>query len=162
MDAFHFDDAVLEQRGDRQRKGAPHTFDVVAFQAWVELLRRDVTNDVSIPVFDRSLELTRNCAEIVAASQRILLVEGNYLLLDVEPWRRLQSSFDLTVWLATPIDVVEERIVQRWVDHGLSRDQAVDRATTNDLPNAQLVIEGSGSADLTVAHAANEFGPRST
>jgi len=39
MDGYHFDDAVLEARGDRVVKGAPHTFDVGGLTAMLDRLR---------------------------------------------------------------------------------------------------------------------------
>lgn len=153
MDAFHFDNAILEARGHRNRKGAPHTFDVAAYAHWLGLLRSEPAIEVAVPVFDRSLELTRNCAEAVTADHRIIITEGNYLLLDQEPWSSLSELFDLTVWVDTPLDVIESRILERWADHGLSTTDAATRAESNDLPNARLVQRGSRSAQLTVRHS---------
>ncbi|MGL6208539.1 MAG: nucleoside/nucleotide kinase family protein, partial [Paracoccaceae bacterium] len=76
MDGFHYDDRVLLARGARHRKGAPDTFDV---QGFLHLLRRLRTEDeVAIPLFDRDLEISRAGADIVTATDRLLVVEGNY------------------------------------------------------------------------------------
>ena len=58
MDGFHFDDGVLTQRGLRARKGAPETFDFAGFAALLGRSRAGVP-DIAIPVFDRSIELSR-------------------------------------------------------------------------------------------------------
>ncbi|TIT54219.1 MAG: nucleoside/nucleotide kinase family protein, partial [Mesorhizobium sp.] len=82
---FHFDDIVLERRGLRARKGAPDTFDFGGFETLLKRIRAGEP-DIAIPVFDRSMELSRAAAAIVDAETKFILVEGNYLLLDEEPW----------------------------------------------------------------------------
>lgn len=147
MDGFHFDDALLSARGLLARKGAPETFDVAGFS---HLLRRLKARerDVAIPVFDRSIEIARAGAAIVAAETQIILVEGNYLLLDEAPWDGLAGAFDLTVWRDVPVGELERRLVQRWLDHGFPPDRARDKALSNDIPNARRVSAGSRPADI--------------
>jgi len=81
LDAFHFDDSVLTTRGHRERKGAPHTFDVASYAHLLRGLRTTRT-ELAVPVFDRSLELSRNCAEVVTSAHDVVITEGNYLLVD--------------------------------------------------------------------------------
>ena len=76
MDGFHFDDIILNQRGLRQRKGAPATFDYAGFEALLKRIR-SVEPDIAIPVFDRSMELSRAGAAIIGADTKFILVEGN-------------------------------------------------------------------------------------
>jgi pantothenate kinase len=87
MDGFHYDDAVLEARGLRSRKGAPETFDVAGFAHLLGRLRAG--GEVAIPVFDRSMELSRAAADVVTDADRVLVVEGNWLLLDEGAWSGL-------------------------------------------------------------------------
>ncbi len=151
MDAFHYDDAVLVERGDRDRKGAPHTFDVDGYRAMLERLRSNVDSDVAIPVFDRSMELTRGSASIVGASVETIVTEGNWLLLDRDPWRSLRSLFDLTVGLDVADSIVEARILERWRSHGFDDETARMRAEANDLPNARTARVESAEAMLVLA-----------
>lgn len=149
MDGFHFDDRVLGARGLLARKGAPETFDVVGFRHLLMRLRaREV--DVAIPVFDRSIEIARAGAAIVPAETRIILAEGNYLLLDEPPWDSLAGAFDLTIWLDVPLDELERRLVRRWLDHGFAPDKAREKALSNDIPNTRRVAAGSRPADITL------------
>ena len=85
MDGFHFDDTVLNARGHRPRKGAPFTFDVAGFAVLLKRIRAGEP-DIASPVFDRALELSRNAADIVGESSRIILIEGNYLLVNEAQW----------------------------------------------------------------------------
>lgn len=149
MDGFHFDDRVLAGRGLLARKGAPETFDVAGFLHLMMRLRAREA-DVAIPVFDRSIEIARAGAAIVPAETRIILAEGNYLLLDEAPWDSLAGSFDLTVWLDVPVDELERRLVRRWLDHGFAPDEAREKALSNDIPNARRVAAGRRKADFTL------------
>ncbi len=151
LDAFHLDDGILNERGDRSRKGAPHTFDVAGYRALIERVRNESDGDIAVPVFDRSLELTRNAAEILPASATVVITEGNWLLLDRPQWRDLRALFDLTVMLDVGEAVIESRILQRWTDLGFDSETAQRRAWGNDIPNARLVSRESLSADLTLS-----------
>ena len=150
MDGFHYDDAVLIARGLRSRKGAPETFDASGF---VHLMRRLRAGDeVAIPVFDRSLELSRAAADVVQASDRFLVIEGNYLLLDEPPWTDLAPLFDLTVFLDVPESELDCRLLARWDHYGKSPAEARAWIDSNDLPNIRRVTQGSRQADLTISH----------
>ena len=149
MDGFHLDDVILDQRGLRSRKGSPPTFDCAGFAALLERLKH-AREEVFIPVFDRSLELSRAAASVVGPEHRVLLVEGNYLLLDQEPWSRLAPFFDMTIRLDVPFPVLERRLIDRWLSFGFDEETARSRAFSNDIPNARLVVEQSRQADFVV------------
>jgi pantothenate kinase len=141
MDGYHYDDMILNARGWRSRKGAPHTFDVAGFAYMLARLRSNDEDEIAVPVFDRDIEIARNGARIIARSVRHLIVEGNYLLLDRPPWTRLREHFETTVFLDVPMDVLRARLAERWK----ALDPAAQRAKfeENDLPNAELVVSAS-------------------
>lgn len=147
MDGFHYDNMILDARGDRLRKGAPHTFDIDGFTALLARLKA-ADQDVTIPVFDRAMDLARAGAAMVTLQQRILLVEGNYLLLNQPAWRCLPDYFDLSVFLQVPEEILQQRLIRRWLDHGADYEAAKARALANDIPNAQVVIQCSQPADF--------------
>lgn len=150
MDGFHFDDMVLNARGHRARKGAPHTFDIDGFRVVLDRLRLDDGRDVAVPVFDRSIEIARAGGRILDASTRIILAEGNYLLLNEAGWRDLAPLFDLTVMIEAGEDVLVRRLTARW--QGFDYDSAAIRTKMedNDLPNMRLVLTTSRPADVIV------------
>ncbi len=150
MDGFHLDNATLDQRGLRQRKGAPETFDAAGFVALVSRLKT-ANKAVDIPLFDRTQDAVIPAAQTVSPSQQILLVEGNYLLLDSEPWSQLQGFFDFTIFINPGIDVLEQRLIQRWLNHGYDQASAKQRALSNDIPNARFVLEHSATANCSMA-----------
>ena len=149
MDGFHFDDAILNARGHRSHKGAPHTFDVAGFEV---LLKRIKVRepDIAIPVFDRSMELARAGAEIISANTKFILVEGNYLLLKQPGWERLKPLFDFTIFLKVTEAMLEHRLLARWRGFGFDEAAARTKALGNDIPNARLVVNESSAADLTL------------
>lgn len=149
MDGYHFDDAILNARGWRARKGAPHTFDVAGFAAMLDRLRRNGEDGIAVPVFDRGIEIARNSARIIARDVRHLIVEGNYLLLGDAPWSDLASSFDTRVFLEVPLEILTERLEARWSD--LSPADRKAKLEENDLPNARLVQSRRAAAEFILA-----------
>ncbi|CAM9918800.1 unnamed protein product [Discosporangium mesarthrocarpum] len=78
----------------------------------------------------------------VCPSHRLVLVEGNYLLLTgVDPWDKARELFDQAWAVDCPLEVCGERVVKRHMGTGLSEEEARLRVNTNDLPNARLVTE---------------------
>lgn len=149
MDGFHYDDAVLRDRGLADRKGAPETFDFAGFRTLLQRIRMCEAG-VAVPVFDRTMELSRAAAAVVEAQTRLILVEGNYLLLDEEPWRELEALFDLTVYLDVPRAELERRLLARWHGHGRETAAARHWVETNDLPNADRVMRTRREADIVL------------
>lgn len=150
MDGFHFDDIVLNGRGLRSRKGAPDTFDYAGFAALLKRIRT-VEPDIAIPVFDRSMELSRAAAAIVGSGVKFILVEGNYLLLDEEPWSGLAGLFDFSIFVDVPRAELERRLMERWRGHGKSDEDARAWITSNDLPNIERVLARRRKADFVVS-----------
>ena len=147
MDGFHLDNSILDERGDLARKGAPHTFDV---RGLTDLLRAvKAGGEVFVPVFDRTRELAIAAARCIAPEDRIVVAEGNYLLLDQGRWSGLADLFDLTVMVAPPIEELERRLTARWIHYGLTPAQIQAKVELNDLPNGRLVLQRSRAADFT-------------
>lgn len=148
MDGYHYDDAVLEARGLRARKGAPETFDVAGFAHLMQRLREE--DEIAIPVFDRNMELSRAAADVVLVQDRFLVVEGNYLLLNDPPWSALAGRFDLTVWIDVPEAELDHRLMQRWLHHGKTPQQARAWIDGNDMPNIRRTNARSRPADVKI------------
>jgi pantothenate kinase len=149
MDGFHMDNGILEERDLLKRKGAPETFDVRAFIDIVEAVRK-ADEEVLVPVFDRSREIAIASARVVAPETRIILAEGNYLLLDEAPWTRLDGMFDLTIFVGPSYEVLEERLRQRWIHYGLDDAGIEWKLYGNDLPNGKRIIDHSRQADIAI------------
>ena len=148
MDGFHLDNDTLDARGLLARKGAPETFDVAGLEALVRRLRTDQT--LSFPTFDRTHDRVVPNGGTIGADVHTILVEGNYLLLTTAPWDRLRAHWDYTVLLDVPIQDLEARLIQRWIDNNHTPADARTRTRSNDLPNALYMQQNSAAPDLTV------------
>jgi pantothenate kinase len=153
MDGFHLADSELSRLGLSGRKGAPETFDVDGYLSLLERLRRDGDDTVYAPWFDRGRELAVAGAIAVEPRHRLVITEGNYLLLDAPRWRDVRPLL-AEVWYVDVDDRVRtEHLVERHVRHGRSREAARVWVATNDEPNAEVVRAARHRADLAVAVA---------
>lgn len=147
MDGFHLADVELRRQGLLERKGAPETFDPHGYAALLERLAVETGHTVYAPGFDRDLEQPLAGAIAVPPSVRVVVTEGNYLLVDEPAWRRARSALD-EVWHVKVDEALRrQRLLARHVRFGKTPAQArawVDRV---DEPNARLVEEAAGAAD---------------
>ena len=148
MDGFHLDNPILDAMNLSNRKGSPETFDVEGFRSLVERLKEP--NDIYVPVFDRSSEKTINCASLIPATAEIVVLEGNYLLLDEPDWRELNHYWDYSIFLETDLATIERRLMDRWLFHGYSQEAAHAKISVNDLPNAHRILQHALPADLVI------------
>jgi pantothenate kinase len=150
MDGYHYDDEVLAPRGWRPRKGAPHTFDVGGYASSLRRLRTNDEPSVAVPRFDRDIEIARAGAIIIEPIARLIVSEGNWLLLDDEPWSALRPLFDHTVLVVADMETLELRNRQRWVGYDFTEEMIRGKLEDNDMPNARLVYERSAEPDWVV------------
>ncbi|MEN1890515.1 nucleoside/nucleotide kinase family protein [Streptomyces mirabilis] len=151
MDGFHLADVELDRLGRRDRKGAPDTFDAAGYAALLGRLRDEEEDDiVYAPGFERTLEQPVAGAVPVFRSARLIITEGNYLLLRDGAWARVRSRLD-EVWFC---DLDEEervrRLVARHEEFGKDHDTAVAWVLGTDQHNADLVAATRDRADLVV------------
>ena len=149
MDGFHLDNSILAERNLIDRKGAPNTFDTAGF---IHLIKRltSLEDNVVIPMFDRNKDLSIAGSSIVSISDKVLIVEGNYLLLKEGPWAELKKYWDQTIFINPDTDTLKQRLLDRWLKHGLNAKAAKLRALSNDLPNAHYVLEKSSDAEIQI------------
>ena len=152
MDGYHYDDLYLVPAGLRPRKGAPQTFDVGGLYHTLKRLRARDEPEVAVPVFDRAIEIARAGARLIPAAVGVIVVEGNWLLLDRAPWDRLRPMFDLTVMVEVPEPVLRERLQRRWQGLGLTTSEIAVKLEENDLPNGRLVRDASVRPDFLLAN----------
>ena len=148
MDGFHFDNTLLEEQSMLSRKGSPETFDVDGFASTVKHLKAG--EEVSVPYFNRCLDCVERDAAIITAAQRFVVVEGNYLFLDEPAWRPLLDMWSLTVFVKPSLELLTDRLRQRWVEHGMSEEDAEIRLQLNDLPNARRVLTDINLKDISI------------
>ena len=148
MDGFHYDDQILKQKSLLLKKGAPETFDVMGFLNFLFRLQNE--NEVAIPIFDRSLELSRSSAVIISKETRVVIVEGNYILLKTHPWRELHKFFNSTIMINTKHEILEKRLIERWRSFNIPEEEITQKVFENDLPNGVNVYKNSILADFNL------------
>ena len=148
MDGFHYDDQILKQKSLLLKKGAPETFDVMGFLNFLFRLQNE--NEVAIPIFDRSLELSRSSAVIISKETRVVIVEGNCILLRKHPWRELHKFFNSTIMINTKNEILEKRLIERWRSFNIPEEEIKQKVFENDLPNGMNVYKNSILADFNL------------
>lgn len=156
MDGYHLADVELERLGRRQAKGAPDTFDAGGYAALLARIRAGEDGIVYAPAFERTLEQPLAGAIPVLPAARLVVTEGNYLLLDTGHWPSVRALLD-EVWFCTLRDGVRlERLHARHVRFGKAPDEAVAWVKAVDEPNAVLIEATRDRADLLVPSAVLE------
>ena len=158
MDGFHLAEAELKRLGIHERKGAIDTFDAGGFVALARRLKDPAEPLVYAPVFRRDIEEAIAGAIAIPSSLPLVVIEGNYLLVDGGPWAALRSLLD-EVWYLEPDE--EHRIewlVQRHMAFGRDAQVARARALGTDQRNARLIMTTRERADVVVT---GEAGPSS-
>ena len=145
MDGFHYDDLILKEKKLLLKKGAPETFDVMGLINFVSRLQKE--DEVVIPIFDRSLELSRSSAVIISKNTKVIIVEGNYILLNSYPWCELHKFFNTTVMINCEKKILEKRLIERWENFNLPKEEIDEKVYKNDLPNGVNVLKNSIKAD---------------
>lgn len=153
MDGFHYNQEYLmnywtEVDGEKMQlnsvKGSPESFDLNALKKKIEALTNKDT--VQWPVYDRNLHDVSK--ENVLVDADIVLIEGNYLLLDEPCWNELQDLADLTVFIDANEERLKPRLIERKMMGGLSLDQATAFYEQSDRRNVLRVLEHSGKSDV--------------
>jgi len=151
MDGFHLPHAQLERMGLAADKGMPHTFDGAAYAARLAALKT-ARGPMPVPAYSRQIEDVVDDAIAIPATARLLVTEGNYLLLHAAPWQRVRPLLDLAVHLDVPRDLARTRLLRRHAAAGLftaARNLAhVERV---DLANYDLVTGSRPRADIAIS-----------
>jgi len=153
MDGYHLADVQLDRLGSRDRKGAPDTFDPLGYAALLRRLREDTDDVIYAPGFERTLEQPIAGTIAIPRAARLIITEGNYLLLSTGGWERVRPLLD-EVWYADLDQRARlDRLIDRHVRFGKPEHAAVAWATGTDERNAALIAAGRERADLLVPAA---------
>jgi pantothenate kinase len=150
MDGFHLADVALRRLGRLQAKGAPDTFDAGGYIALLRRLRADAEDVIYAPAFERDLEQPLAGAIAVPRAARLVLTEGNYLLVEDGRWAEVRPELD-EVWFCDPRSEVRmAQLIARHVGFGKDPEHAKAWVQAVDEGNAALVESSRGRADLIV------------
>ncbi len=160
QDGWHYPNSYLAshtlRRGNQeillsQIKGAPETFDTATAYACLEKIRRG--EQAGYPVYSRVLHDPIPDAGTVESHHQVVVVEGNYLFLQKDPWRQFLRLFDVRIFLAAPRAALIESLRQRFLRGGKSMAAVEQHIQEVDLLNIDLVLENSAPGNIVVYKA---------
>jgi pantothenate kinase len=140
----------LIRLGRRDRKGAPDTFDGAGYVALIRRIKEAGEPVVYAPEFRREIEEAIAGAIPVPRDVPLVITEGNYLLVDEEPWRPLAKLLDQTWYVDPGEDRRIERLIARHIAFGKEPTFARDWSLGPDQRNADLIGGTRARADLEV------------
>ena len=153
MDGFHRRQEYLishyaERDGESVQmvdiKGAPETFDLPLLTDRIKQVADG--GIVGWPEYDRTLH--NPVEDAIVVSGDILLLEGNYLLLDRDGWRELSNYADYTIRLSADEELLRERLIVRKMASGTPEDKAVAFVDFSDMANVRECLHHSMKADM--------------
>ncbi|MFI5843567.1 nucleoside/nucleotide kinase family protein [Catenuloplanes sp. NPDC051500] len=150
MDGFHLADAELRRIGRHARKGAPDTFDAAGYAALLRRIRAETDDIVYAPVFRREIEDPIAGAIPVPPETRLVITEGNYLLMPDGVWGGVRGLLDEAWYLDLDEPERLRRLIARHMAYGRDEAEARDRSLGSDQANAELIAATKGRADLIV------------
>jgi pantothenate kinase len=151
MDGYHLAQVQLEAKGIANRKGAPDTFDALGYTAMLRRLASTPGETAYAPFFDRSIEEPIAGAIEVPSSARIIVTEGNYLLLESDGWGGVAELLTESWYVAPDPGLRRSRLVARHIEFGRSPEAAREWVETVDEPNARLIDATAVRADLVIS-----------
>ncbi len=149
MDGYHLANVELQRLGRADRKGAPDTFDSAGYAALLERLREQRGDEiVYAPEFRREIEEPIAGAIAIHAQTRLIIAEGNYLLLDEGPWAGVAGLLDEVWYVEVDDGLRSDRLVKRHQHFGRSQEAALAWVAGTDEPNARLIDATKARADV--------------
>ena len=164
MDGFHFQQEYLLSHEVSVNgrnipmvdiKGAPVTFDL---EKLTKKVAEVTAGHISKwPYYDRNLH--KPVEDAITINSDVVLLEGNYLLLDTEGWRGLSEYADYTISLFADEEILRERLIRRKTAMGVNEAAAEKFVDFSDMANVRLCLEKTKAADLEmeVAHDGTEI-----
>jgi len=153
MDGFHrYQDYLMSHTTKRDGqdipmidvKGAPETFDL---ERLLEKVKKVADGEVcGWPDYNR---MTHNPQEdAILVDSDIVILEGNYLLLQDDGWDKLKEYADITISIYADEDLLYKRLLDRKMKSGKSIEDAQKFVNYSDMYNVRTVLERSCKADI--------------
>ena len=153
MDGFHYPSSYMDAHfavvdGStipmKSIKGAPETFDVDHLQ---EKIREVKLEETDWPIYDRNLHDV--VEDAISVDAEIILIEGNYLLLQNPRWTNIRALADYTAFIKADSEMLKDRLINRKVRGGKTQEEAEHFYKVSDGKNVELVLNNSAEADET-------------
>lgn len=150
MDGFHLAQVELTRLNRMERKGAPDTFDAWGYVNLLSRLSQHPTTTIYAPQFRREIEEPISGAVPIHPEHRIVVTEGNYLLLDDPPWNQVKTQLTETWFLHPDETLRRKRLIARHESFGRTPEEARERTLGSDERNAILINATRDAADLVL------------
>jgi pantothenate kinase len=162
MDGFHYTRAQLDAFPDpaeaHKRRGAPWTFDADAVLALVRqlhdstLVQPQERKDILAPSFDHAIKDPIVDDISIPAAASIVILEGNYLLLDSGAWKEIGPLLDYRVMVHVTQQDARVRVAKRHVASGIEPTLELGEARfdSNDAINGDLIRAKVVPCDVVV------------
>jgi pantothenate kinase len=147
MDGYHHSNDELLQMGILHLKGIPATFDSQSFIKKLKEIQSRPEETHYCPRFDRSIEASIADDISVTPEHKVVIVEGNYLLLNEAPWDELSTIFNSIWYIDASESVLLPRLLSRHQAAGKDSAKAREKVESTDLPNARLIEKTKTRAD---------------
>jgi pantothenate kinase len=158
MDGFHLAQCELDRLGTAERKGAAHTFDAAGYAALLRRLKTQSEGEVVYaPDFRREIEEPVAGAIPVFPHTPLVVSEGNYLLLQDGPWGQVAGLFDEIWYLNVDHSLRLERLTERHMQFGRTREQATAWIAGNDELNARVIEASARRAHRQVRCSSTDY-----
>jgi len=150
MDGYHLSNKQLQRLNLSDSKGAFNTFDSDGFVSLLRRINLDMDKDIYYPIFHREIEESYAADGVVLKNTRLVITEGNYLLLEKGGWESVKKELS-EVWYVKVNDELRlERLTKRHEMFGKDPESAHKWAHGSDEINAELVQTTVASADVII------------
>jgi len=148
MDGYHLSNKLLAEHGSSDRKGAYDTFDATGFSELMKRIKFDLKSDIYFPIFHREIEESIVAEGVVLKDTKLVLTEGNYLLLDKYGWQDVSSFLTESWYIEINDNLRWERLMARSIRYGRSPESAHAWTHGSDEVNAKVVESTKNRADV--------------
>ncbi|GAA5822486.1 hypothetical protein JCM5353_000525 [Sporobolomyces roseus] len=157
LDGWHHSRAELDAFPDpseaRRRRGAAFTFDARSYVSFVRNLRSNpILPSVPFPLFSHAVKDPTPSPSPILPNHRIIIIEGLYTLLDIEPWSEATKELDVKIWVECERSVARERLIERHLESGIEPDRqaAEERVDDSDMLNGEYIRDNLVEPTLRV------------
>jgi hypothetical protein len=157
QDGWHYPNAYLETHFTavdgqtvslRSIKGTPPTYDEAALRSALETMLS--VQSVRFPVYSRLAHEPLPDAGSILPHHQIVLVEGNYLILNRPSWNDLLPLFDRTILIRLAREQLVDSLSKRHALGGKDEAAIIRQLNVVDLPDTDLVLNSSFPPDLLI------------
>ena len=157
MDGYHLSNKLLEEYKKADRKGAYDTFDARGYSELIKRIKSDSDSDIYFPIFHREIEESIVAEGVVLKDCKVVLTEGNYLLLDKNGWQDVKSLLTESWYIQVDDDLRRERLMARSIRYGRTPEIAYKWTHGSDEVNAKVVETTMNNADVVLIDTAGRL-----